>query len=81
MQDGRDDFEGELPLGPEGAEEVEDDEGFGDGAEQGGGEGEGEEAGEEAVVRRAQAVEDDGDVGEEFADDVECACWGEWMLA
>lgn len=42
VQDGRHDLERELPLGPEGAEEVEDDEGFGEGAEEGGGEGEGE---------------------------------------
>ena len=76
VQDGRHDLERELPLRPEGAEEVEDDEGLGEGAEEGGGEGEGEEAGEEEVAARAEAVEDDGDVGEEFADDVEGA-WGE----
>ena len=73
MQDGGDDFEGELPLRPEGAEEVEDDESFGDSAEEGGGEGEEEEAGEEEMVGGVEAVEDDGDVGKEFADDVEGA--------
>lgn len=73
VQDGRDDLEGELPPGPEGAEEVEDDEGFGQGAEEGGGGGEAEEAGEEEGAGGVEAVEDDGDVGEEFADDVEGA--------
>ena len=60
-------------MRPEGAEEVEDDERFGDGAEEGGGEGEEEEAGEEEVAVGVEAVEDDGDVGEEFADYVESA--------
>ncbi len=76
MQDRGDDLESELPLRPEGAEEVEDDEGFGNGAEEGGGEGEAEEAGEEEVAGWVDAVEDDGDVGKEFADYVE----GAWVL-
>lgn len=75
VQYGRDDLEGELPLRPEGAEEVEDDEGFGESAEEGGGEGEAEEAGEEEVVGWAQPVEDDGDVREELADYVK----GAWV--
>ena len=56
MQHRRYDLEGELPLGPEGAEEVEDDKGFGDGAEEGGAEGEEEEAGEEEVPGWVQTV-------------------------
>lgn len=76
MQERRDDFEGELPLIPEGAEEVEDDEGFGEGAEEGGAGAEEEEAGEEEVAGRVDAVEDHGDVGEEFADDVEGTPYG-----
>ena len=73
VQDRCDYFESELPLRPEGAEEVEDDKGFGHGAEEGGGEGEDEEAGEEDVAGWVEAVEDDGDMGEEFADYVEGA--------
>ena len=55
-------------MRPEGAEEVENDQGFGNGAEEGGGEGEAEEAREEEVASRVKTVEDDGDMGEEFAD-------------
>ena len=75
MQHGRYDLEGELPLRPEGAEEVEDHEGFGYGAEEGGAEGEEEEPREEEVSGRVEAVQDDGNVGTEFADYVE----GAWV--
>lgn len=75
VQDGRHDPERELPLVPEGAEEVEDDEGFGEGAEEGGQGAEEEEAGEEEVAGGVDAVENHGDVGKEFADDVE-GTWG-----
>lgn len=74
MQHRRNDFKCELPLRPEGAEEVEDYEGFGKGTEEGGDGGEEEESGEEEVAGGVQAVEDYGDVREEFAYDVECAC-------
>lgn len=74
MQHRRHDLEGELPLGPQRAEEVEDDGGFGEGAEESAGEGEEEEAGEEEVGCWAQPVDDYGYVGEEFAYDIECAC-------
>jgi len=74
MQHRRHDLEGELPLGPQRAEEVEDDGGFGEGAEESADEGEEEEAGEEEVGCWAQSVEDYGYVGEEFAYDIECTC-------
>ena len=61
-------------MGPQRAEEVEDDGGFGEGAEESADEGEEEEAGEEEVGCWAQPVEDYGYVGEEFAYDIECAC-------
>lgn len=58
-------------MRPEGAEEVENDQGFGNGAEEGCGKGEAEEAGEKEVTGWVKAVEDDGDVGEELTDNVE----------
>jgi hypothetical protein len=73
MQQWRDNLECELPLVPEGAEEVEDYERFADCAEEGGDGGEEEEAGEEEVAGWEGPVEDYGDVGEEFADYVECS--------
>lgn len=73
MQQRSHDLERQLPLRPEAAEEVEDDDCFGEGAEGGGDAGEEEESGEEEVPCGVDAVEDYGDVGEEFADDVECA--------
>jgi hypothetical protein len=50
MQQGRDDFECELPLIPEGAEEVEDNDAFADCAEEGGDRRAEEEAGQEEVA-------------------------------
>lgn len=70
----RPDLEGQLPLLPQAAEEVEDDDCFAQGAEGGDDAGEEEEPREEEVRGRVDAVEDDGDVGEKFADDVECSC-------
>ena len=74
MQQWCDDLESNLPLRPQRSEEVEYDEGFTDGAEEGGDGCEEEEPGEEEVVGWTEPVEDDGYVGEEFTDDVECAC-------
>ena len=71
VQDGRDDLESDGPPLPEAAEEVEDDQGFKDGAGEGGETSDKEEAAEEVVAGWVDAIEDYGAVGEEFANNVE----------
>ena len=61
-------------MRPQAAKEVEYDEGFTDGAEEGADCCEAEEAGEKEVVGWPEAVENDGYMGEQFTDDVECTC-------
>lgn len=73
MQKRRGDFERELPSGPQAAEEVHGHDGFGSCSRCRGDAGEEEDAAEEGVSSGKDAVEDDGDVGEEFGDDIEGA--------
>ena len=74
VQDGREDLERQGPARPEGAEEPHDDGSFGQGADSGGEAGAAHYFAEEEVVRGIDAVEDYGEVGPEFGDDVESAC-------
>lgn len=67
-------FECQLPSAPQTAEEVEDDDGFADSAEEGRDTSEVEEAAEEEMTGGVDPVEDYSNVREEFADNIERTC-------
>ena len=72
VQDGRRDLEGYFPSVPELSEEVHCDDGLADSADECRQTGCAEEVGEEVAGVRIHAIQDDGDMWQEFANHVKC---------